>query len=149
MSQRPSERQRPSDEGSILVLSLGFIVICILALAVVVDASSVFLARRALQSQADAAALAGAQAIDLGAYYASGAAPRIVLDPTGIRAAVERHVRRDPGDARLTGIALRDDVVLVSMTDRVRPPFSGWLTPSGAYDLEVEAGAVLSYRPAR
>ena len=140
--------RRPHDEGGILVLSLGFIVICILALAVVVDASSVFLARRALQAQADAAALAGAQAIDLDAYYAAGAASRIRLDPSGIRAAVERHVRRDPGQARLTSVTLRDEVVLVSMADRVRPPFSGWLTPSGAYDLEVEAGAVLSYRPA-
>lgn len=135
------------DEGSILVLSLGFIVICILALAVVVDASMVFLARRALQSQADGAALAGAQAIDLGTYYAEGASARIRLDGAGVRAAVERHVRRDPGNGRLTGVWLRDDVVIVSMTDRVRPPFSGWLTPGGAYDLNVEAGAVLSYRP--
>lgn len=140
-------RRRPGDDGSILVLSLGFIVICILALAVVVDASSAFLARRALQAQADAAALAGAQAIDLDAYYADGAAARIRLDPSGIRAAVERHVRRDPGEGRLTAVSLRDDMVLVTMSDRVRPPFSGWLTPSGAYDLTVEAGAVLSYRP--
>ena len=98
---------------------------------------------------AAAAALAGAQAIDLEAYYASGASQRIRLDPRRIRSAVERHVRRDPGDGRLTGVSLRDDVVLVSMADRVRPPFSGWLTPSGAYDLQVEAGAILSYRPAR
>lgn len=142
-------RSRSGDEGSILVLSLGFIVICILALAVVVDASTVFLARRALQAQADSAALAGAQAIDLDAYYADGASSRIRLDPSGIRAAVERHVRRDPGQGRLTAVSLRDDVVLVAMTDRVRPPFSGWLTPSGAYDLDAEAGAILSYRPAR
>ena len=141
-------RTRSQDEGSILVLSLGFIVICILALAVVVDASTVFLAKRALQSQADGAALAGAQAIDLRAYYANGADTRIRLDPGGVRSAVERHVRRDPGEGRLTGVSIRDDVVVVAMTDRVRPPFSGWLTPSGAYDLEVEAGAVLSYRPA-
>lgn len=141
--------KRASDEGSILVLSLGFIVICILALAVVVDASTVFLARRALQAQADTAALAGAQAIDVDAYYSGGADARIRLDPAGIRTAVERHVRRDPGDGRLTAVSLRNDIVLVSMTDRVRPPFSGWLTPSGAYDLEVEAGAMLSYRPSR
>ena len=141
--------KRASDDGSILVLSLGFIVICILALAVVVDASTVFLARRALQSQADAAALAGAQAIDVDAYYSGGADARIRLDPAGIRRAVERHVRRDPGDGRLTGVSLRNDIVLVAMTDRVRPPFSGWLTPSGAYDLAVEAGAILSYRPSR
>ena len=139
---------RPRDEGSILVLSLGFIIICIIALAVVVDASTVFLARRALQSQADGAALAGAQAIDLDAYYSEGASERIRLDEASVRAAVDRHVRRDPGDGRLTGVTMRDDVVLVTMTDRVRPPFSGWLTPSGAYLLTVEAGAVLSYRPA-
>jgi len=145
---RARDTVRPDDGGSILVLSLGFIVICILALAVVVDASSVFLARRALQSQADGAALAGAQAIDLDAYYARGASSRIRLDAAGVRAAVERHVRRDPGDGRLRGVSLRDDIVVVAMSDRVRPPFSGWLTPSGAYDLEVEAGAVLSYRPA-
>jgi hypothetical protein len=141
--------KRASDDGSILVLSLGFIVICILALAVVVDASSVFLARRALQSQADAAALAGAQAIDVDAYYSGGADARIRLDPARIRATVERHVHRDPGDGRLAAVSLRNDIVLVAMTDRVRPPFSGWLTPSGSYDLEVEAGAVLSYRPSR
>ena len=141
--------KRASDDGSILVLSLGFIVICILALAVVVDASTVFLARRALQSQADAAALAGAQAIDVEAYYSGGADARIRLDPAGIRAAVERHVRRDPGDGRLAAVSLRNDIVLVAMTDRVRPPFSGWLTPSGSYDLEVEAGAILGYRPSR
>lgn len=139
---------RRRDEGSILVLSLGFIIICIIALAVVVDASTVFLARRALQSQADGAALAGAQAIDLDAYYSEGASERIRLDEGSVRAAVDRHVRRDPGDGRLTGVTMRDDVVLVTMTDRVRPPFSGWLTPSGAYLLTVEAGAVLSYRPA-
>lgn len=139
---------RPRDEGSVLVLSLGFIIICIIALAVVVDASTVFLARRALQSQADGAALAGAQAIDLNAYYSEGASERIRLDEASVRAAVDRHVRRDPGDGRLTGVTMRDDVVLVTMTDRVRPPFSGWLTPSGAYLLTVEAGAVLSYRPA-
>jgi len=141
--------KRASDDGSILVLSLGFIVICFLALAVVVDASTVFLARRALQSQADAAALAGAQAIDVDAYYSGGADARIRLDPAGIRRAVEGHVRRDPGDGRLTGVSLRNDIVLVAMVDRVRPPFSGWLTPSGAYDLVVEAGAILSYRPSR
>lgn len=141
--------KRARDDGSVLILALGFIVICIIGLAVVVDASAVFMARRSLQAQADSAALAGAQAIDLGAYYADGAASRIRLDPAGIRAAVERHVRRDPGDARLLGVTLRSDIVTVSMRDRVRPPFSGWLTPSGAYDLEVEAGAVLGYRPAR
>ena len=134
------------DEGSILVLSLGFIVVCILAVAVVVDASAMFLERRSLQARADSAALAGAQAVDLTDYYARGPAARIVLDPARVRGAVERHVRRAPGEGRLTAVSLRGSEVLVSMTHRVRPPFSGWLTPAGAYDLHVEAGAVLSSR---
>ena len=134
------------DEGSILVLSLGFIVVCILAVAVVVDASAMFLERRSLQARADSAALAGAQAVVLTDYYARGPAARIVLDPARVRGAVERHVRRAPGEGRLTAVSLRGSEVLVSMTHRVRPPFSGWLTPAGAYDLHVEAGAVLSYR---
>lgn len=134
------------DDGSILVLGLGFIVICILAVAIVVDASAMFLARRSLQARADSAALAGAQAVDLTAYYARGPAARIILDPARVRGAVERHVRRAPGEGRLTAVSMRGQEVLVSMTHRVRPPFSGWLTPAGAYDVGVEAGAVLSYR---
>jgi threonine dehydrogenase-like Zn-dependent dehydrogenase len=139
-------RRADRDEGSILVLGLGFIVICIVAVAIVVDASSMFLARRSLQARADAAALAGAQAVDLATYYADGPASRIALDPYRVRAAVERHVRRSTGQGRLTGVSVRGTEVIVSMTHRVRPPFSGWLTPSGAYDLGVEAGAVLSFR---
>ena len=70
-----------AERGSVLVLALGLVVICLIAVAVVVDASTVFLARRSLQSAADSAALAGAQAIDLDDYYARGAAVGIVLDP--------------------------------------------------------------------
>jgi threonine dehydrogenase-like Zn-dependent dehydrogenase len=145
--QLATQRKRSGDEGSAIVLILGLIVVCLLALAVVVDVSTVYLARRSLQAQADAAALAGAQAIDLDHYYANGASDQLRLDPPAVRTAVERHVRRDAGDARLTAVSVRGDVVYVGMTDRVRPPFSGWLTAQGAYDLQVEAGATLRYRP--
>ena len=141
-------RRLHGDRGSVMILSLGLLVVCVLAIGVVVDASSVFLARRSLQAQADSAALAGAQAIDVEAYYQRGAASGIRLEPTRVRTAVERYVRRSAGDVRLRAVALADDVVIVRLQGVVRPPFSGWLTPSGNYDLEVEAGATLSYRPA-
>ena len=134
------------DRGSILILSLGLLVVCVLAVGVVVDASAVFLTRRALQSEADSAALAGAQAIDVESYYARGASDGIRLDPVAVRSAVQRFVRRGSVQGRLESVDVRGDIVLVRMTGRVRPPFSGWLTPSGAYDLEVEAGATLGYR---
>lgn len=136
------------DQGSVLILSLGLIVVCVLAVGVVVDASALFLARRSLQAQADSAALAGAQAIDVEAYYQQGAASGIRLEPTRVRSAVERFIRRSSADVRLRSVALADDIVVVRLQGLVRPPFSGWLTPSGSYDLEVEAGATLSYRVA-
>lgn len=134
------------DRGSVLILSLGFIVVSIIAVAVVVDASTVFLARRALQSQADSAALAGAQAIDIEEYYANGASPRIRLDPAAVGGAVRGHVQRSGGGVRLDAVSLRDQEVVVRMSDSVRPPFSGWLTPSGRHTLTVEAAATLTYR---
>ncbi|MFM7598162.1 MAG: Tad domain-containing protein [Actinomycetota bacterium] len=136
------------DCGSVLILTLGLLVVCVLAVGIVVDASTVFLARRSLQAQADSAALAGAQAIDVENYYERGAASGIRLEPGLVRAAVERHVRRSASDVRLEAVALEGDVVVVRLDGVVRPPFSGWLTPSGSYDLQVEAGATLSYRPA-
>lgn len=135
------------DEGSVLVLALGMIVVCLMAVAVVVDASTVFLARRSLQSAADAAALAGAQAIDVDAYYERGAADGIALSPAEVRASVIRHLRLADAPA-LVSVTVDADTVVVRVRDRVRPPFSGWLTPGGSYALEAEAGAALRYRPA-
>ena len=88
--QPASQRRGGGDEGSAIVLILGLIVVCFLALGVVVDVSTVYLARRSLQAQADAAALAGAQAIDLDHYYAYGASEEIRLEPIAVRSAVER-----------------------------------------------------------
>ena len=141
-------RRLREDRGSVLIFTLGILVVCVLAVGVVVDASALFLARRSLQAQADSAALAGAQAVDVEAYYERGAAAGIRLEPVRVRAAVERHVRRASSDVRLRSVALQDDVVVVRLDGIVRPPFSGWLTPSGSYGIEVQAGATLSYRGA-
>lgn len=135
-----------SDGGSIMVLTLGFIVICVLAVAVVVDASSVFLQRRSLQAAVDSAALAGAQAIDLDEYYVHGAADGIRLDPVAVNAAVREYLTRADG-VRFESVRIHGGEVVVRARSRVRPPFSGWLTPGGAYTLTAQAGATLSYRP--
>lgn len=140
----------PADDGergSIMVLTLGFIVICVLAVAVVVDASAVFLERRSLQAAADSAALAGAQAIDLDAYYERGASAGVQLDPAAVRAAVRQQMGGVSG-VQVDSVRIEDGEVIVRAHTRVRPPFSGWLTPGGARTITVEAGASLSYRPA-
>jgi uncharacterized membrane protein len=60
------------DQGSVLLLILGLVVLAALLITVVIDVSSLYLERRNLIAAADGAALAGAQAIDQEAVYTSG-----------------------------------------------------------------------------
>ena len=62
-------RIKKAEEGSVLILGIGLLGVCLLALVVVADAGSAFLQRKNLYSVADAAALAGAQTLDLPIYY--------------------------------------------------------------------------------
>ncbi len=83
-----------SERGSVLLFGIGLIVVCLLSVAVVADVSAVFLQRRALTALADGAALAGAQAIDEGVYYAQGATVGTVLSPARVQAAVRSYLDR-------------------------------------------------------
>ena len=136
---------REDERGSIMVLTLGFIVVCVIAVAVIVDISTVFLQRRALQAAVDSAALAGAQAIDLEDYYDRGAAEGVRIDPAAARSAVSRQIR-SVSQVRLEAVRIEGGEVIVRASTLVTPPFSGWLTPGGAHTLVAEAGATLQYR---
>jgi Putative Flp pilus-assembly TadE/G-like len=57
------------DDGSILVLIIGYTAIAAVLIVVGIDVSKVFLAQRALASTADSAALAAAQGVDTHAVY--------------------------------------------------------------------------------
>lgn len=82
-----------SERGSIMLLGIGFIGVCLLALAVVTDASSAFIQQRNLQSYADSIALAGAQGIDRAEYYRRGATESTRLDPQVVRSTIEGQIR--------------------------------------------------------
>lgn len=56
---------RDDDEGSILLLTLGYAVLALVAILVCVSATSLYLAQKRLDSLADAAALAGADGFAL------------------------------------------------------------------------------------
>jgi hypothetical protein len=76
-------RSRP-DDGSVTLLVIGYATILALLVVVGVDVSKAFLARRALSSVADAAALAAAQSLDRDAVYAGnggGCGDLLPLDP--------------------------------------------------------------------
>ncbi len=80
------------EAGSTMILGIGLVGICLLALAIATDAGNAFLQHRQLFAVADAAALAGAQSIDLPEYYANGAHEATRLDAAAVVARARAHV---------------------------------------------------------
>ena len=121
-----TRRRRPEDEdGSVLVLVLGFTGILVLLVAVVVDVSSVVLAKRAAASAADGAAISAAQALDLEALYAHGLGEQVPLSPSDARsrvAAYEAQARTGQPGLSL-GLRLEGRTAVVTAARTVRLPF--------------------------
>lgn len=133
-----------NDQGNILLLGIGFIGICLLALAVITDASSAFIQHRNLQAQADSLALAGAQGIDLDQYYQFGASEATRLNPGEVREIVYQQLAAtDPNqqtDMRLTST---EHGVFVTLSAPLRLTFFDSLPFDPIY---VSAAARLDYR---
>jgi threonine dehydrogenase-like Zn-dependent dehydrogenase len=143
-----SRLRRVTDErGSILITGAGLIAVCLLAVAVLVDASSAFVQRQQLFALADAAALAGAQAIDLDAYYAEGASAATRLDIGAVPGRVRAHLTRARAAEAVTGLAV-DGIssdgsqVVVALSAPLRLPFLSGLTEAR---VAVEARSQLAY----
>ena len=96
-------RGRPSENGSVTPLIIGFAVVVAMLVGVVVDASAAYLRRQGLNSAADAAALAATDGIQGEEVYTHGLGKRAEIDPVAARRYVEDYVassgirRRFPG----------------------------------------------------
>ena len=124
------------DEGSVLPLVIGVVILVASLVSVVTDASALWLQRRSLQATVDGAALAGAQAVDLATVYAGGARGDLVLDPGAVRTAVRAYVAAVPSARRLASFRVTSvRVVAATVTVRAqalaRPPFLSWVTGGG------------------
>lgn len=137
------------DRGSVMLLAVGAVAVAALMLVVGVDASAAFLQRRALTNLADATALAGAQGIDLDAYYRDGVHAQTRLDPVSVQARVAAFLQRSDASSmdglRLDGVVSDGTSVTVRLSAPLRLPISGaWAGDR----VTVEAGAQLAYRAA-
>ena len=104
-------RRRPAgDDGTIMLLTLGYVVVVLALVAVVVDVSSVYLARRALAADCDGAALAAAQSVDTDAIYRQGS-PTTELPLSRVEAAVAGYPTAD-GVQLAAALDAGDDVVV-------------------------------------
>jgi hypothetical protein len=114
------------DEGSVLVLAIGFMVLVILTATTAVDIASMWVTRSALDAMSDGAALAGAQAIDVSRVYAVGVGDRLRIDPAGARSRVHAYVaaaRLQAPDVSIVAIEVRDTSVKVTLKAPSRLPF--------------------------
>lgn len=129
---------RRRDEGSVLLLILGYTLIVFLLITVMVSATAVHLARTRLVDLADAAALDAADNLDEASYYASsesGSQPPAGLDgvvpinDAGVRDAVGGYLAAAPISPSLEQVMIGEptgapdartaEVTLVAV---VRPP---------------------------
>lgn len=126
--------KRTNDEGSILVLGIGLSLVCVLIATVAINVATVWLARTALDSVADGAALAGAQAIDRAAIYQEGLRGITRVSPslarTKVRAYLARpEVQAQVHDLKLRSVSVSGNSVQVAVSCRPAMPF-GYLWDS-------------------
>lgn len=144
-----SRERADREQGSVLVLGVGVVAACLLAAVVLVDSAAAYLQRQQLLAVADALALAGAQAIDLPAYYAEGASAATRLDVDAVPVRVRSHLARS-GAATVEGLTVErissdgTDVV-VRLSAPLRLPF---LSALATGPVVVESRARLAYRGA-
>jgi hypothetical protein len=113
------------EDGSVLLLVLGFAGILLTLVAVVADVSAVVLAKRSAASAADGAAVSAAQALDLSAVYGDGLGEQLPLDAAEARARVaayEAHARGQQPGLRLV-LRLEGRTAVVTGSRTVRLPF--------------------------
>jgi len=132
------------ERGSVTVWLLGLCVCLLFLGGLSVDLWRVMNARRELVSLADAAAIAGAAAVDEGAFRRDGT---VALDPVAARAAIDRRLAgRLPRDARAhTAVAARR--VTVELSRQVPVSLLGVLMPGEHLRVRVRAAVEPQRRP--
>jgi uncharacterized membrane protein len=121
---------RPADEeGSVLLLTLGYAVLALVALLVCVAATSLYLAQKRLDALADAAALAAADGFEL---TVAGDEPVARLTDASVRTQAELMVADVGGDARLVSAGTPDGVsARVTVAGTWHPPVVTFFVPDG------------------
>lgn len=114
------------ERGSVSVFILGVFVLGLMLVGTVTDLAVLQIDRRALQADADGAALAAVQGADLAQIYSAGITTYVPVDPALARqrALTLLHARRDVlAGFSVDSVTTDGRTVLVHVSARVRPPF--------------------------
>lgn len=131
-----ARRADPDDEGSVLILTLGYAVLALVTVLVCVDATSLYLAQKRLDSLADAAALAGADGFTL---EVRGGEPVAALSDEAVQAQAEALLAAVGAEARVVSAGTPDGVsARVTLAGSWHPPVLTLFVPEGV-DLQATA----------
>lgn len=144
-----------SESGQLTPLIIGFVVIAMLAVAVMVNASAVFVHRRSLGAWADGAALTAAQSVSEESIYAGSVGDNLPLAAGAARTAVAQYAARHGLADRFDEFTLvavevdpATDAVTVAFAARVPLAWDGEAIDSfgGGFRITAEATAVAPLR---
>ena len=122
-------RAAEDDDGSVLILTLGYAVLAIAVILVCVDATSLYLAQKRLDALADAAALAGADGFTL---VIERGEPRAELTDDGVRDQADALIGDVGGGVAVVDAGTPDGVsARVTVAGTWRPPIVALFVPDG------------------
>jgi hypothetical protein len=127
-----------ADDGQVLVLLIGFVLLSLLILTVVMGASTVYVERKKLLSVADGAALAAADTFALADVESDSGAPVSSLNDEAVRGSVQRYLTETGAHGRFERLTVgggtgspEQRTAHVVLSAVVRPPVINFLIPAG------------------
>lgn len=121
--------RQSDDEGSVLLLALGYALLAIAVIFVCVCATDLYITQKRLDSLADSAALAGADGFTL---VIDGGTASAILTDEGVQQQADALLDALPSDARLISASTPDGVSSrVTVAGTWHPPLLALFVPDG------------------
>lgn len=126
---RRGVRGAEQDEGSVLLLTLGYVLLALAVIFVCVCATDLYIAQKRLDALADSAALAGADGFTVAVRDGTALAE---LTDSGVEEQASALVRTMPGGATVVAAGTPDGVTAqVTVATGWRPPLLSPFVPEG------------------
>ena len=142
-----------AEDGQMMVLIIGYVLLALLVTTAVMAASSLYLEHKRLLSMADGASVAAADSYTLGQVETQGGSPAAVLNAGRVRNVAADFLNRNGAHARFDGLALLPDTgspdgstAVVVLSAEVHPPIVNFLVPDG---IRIEATSTARSRLVR
>jgi uncharacterized membrane protein len=150
---RENSGRHVDEEGQMIVLIIGYVLLALLVTTVVVGISSVYLEHKRLLSLADGASLAAADSYTLGQIGTAGGSPSATLNSARVRNVAGDFINRTPASRRFDDLAVASatgtpdgSTAVVVLSAAVHPPVVNFLIPDG---IRIEATSTARSRLTR